>query len=259
MADKETPVEPEQEPYLATENFAYNASSKLDSLAGGEGWADVWHGGNASIDAKSLGYPGHSGSGGSLILPAGADLQTTWSRVVGPISRCKIDPSKGGHIYFSAILRCAGMGKGAELRINPLDPQNKTTQFNIIVAEANGKIRLSLSSNPRRFTEIITPDPIFLLMCLDFSAPKLPAGEVKLTLWVNQSLSESKLDWKKAKLVGVVKPPGLPDPFGLFLQKKTNPGEFGMDEIRYGYHQADMLFKPKTQAAEPEENLGNGG
>ncbi len=246
----QTTLEPEKPPpptesYLATESFAYKAGLKLDALSGGAGWADAWHGAAASVDARSVGYAGHSGSGGSLLLPASTAKDAAWVRTVGPIARCKIDPVKGGHIYFGALLDCSAMGKGEELKINPLDAENKIQPFLIRCSEVNGKIRVSLSTDNKKAAELDPKAPIFLLLRLSFAKPTLPTCDLTATLHVNQNLGLAKLDAKKALSEGKVKSVRVPDELGLFLQKGTGSGVIRVDEIRYGYHSAEMIFKPK--------------
>ena len=253
----EITLEPEktaEETYLAIESFDYKSGTPLEALAGGTGWAEPWHGSAATVDGKRFGYPGHSGTGGNLLMPANTAKEGFWSRVVGPIARCKIDPVKGGHIYFGALLDCSAMGKGAELLINPLDAENKINHFLIVCTEVNGKVRINLSTNNQEFKDLDPKQPIFLLMRFDFGKPTPPTYEIRATLYVNQSLSQSTLDPKAALPLGIKKDVRLPDKLGLSLQKRAAPGEFRLDEIRYSYHHAEMLFKPPPPAAKVKDD-----
>lgn len=253
----EITLEPEktiEETYLAIESFDYKPGTPLEALAGGSGWAGPWHGSDATVDGKRYGYPGHSGAGGNLLMPASTAKEGNWSRVVGPIARCKIDPAKGGHIYFGALLDCSAMGKNAELLINPLDAENKINHFLIVCTEVNGKIRINLSTNNHDAKELDPKQPIFLLMRFDFGKPTPPTYEIRATLYVNQSLSQSTLDAKAALPPGIKKDVRLPEKLGLSIQKRPAPGEFRLDEIRYGYHHAEMLFKPPTPAVKAKDD-----
>ncbi len=246
----QTSLEPEKptaatDIYLATESFAYNAGLRLDALSGGAGWADAWHGTAASVDAKPVGYAGHFGSGGSLLLPASTAKDAAWARTVGPIARCKLDPKKGGHIYFGALLDCSAMGKGAELKINPLDAENKAQPFLILCTEVNGKVRVSLSTDNNKAVELEPKAAIFLLLRLSFEKPTPPAYDLTAKLYANQPLGVAKLDEKKALPEGKVKSVRVPDQLGLYLQKRKGSGVIRVDEIRYGYHNAEMIFNPK--------------